>query len=69
MWKRGVERGEFRADVDVDVAVDVAMDMLFAPIIYRLLAGHAPLSRSLAEKLQNAAFNGLMARDTTVVDG
>jgi AcrR family transcriptional regulator len=58
MWKRGVARGEFRADVDVDVA----MDMLFAPIIYRLLAGHAPLSRSLAEKLQDAAFEGLVAK-------
>jgi AcrR family transcriptional regulator len=60
MWIRGVERGEFRADVDADVA----MDMLFAPIIYRLLAGHAPLSRSLAEKLQDAAFDGLVKRTT-----
>jgi AcrR family transcriptional regulator len=61
MWKRGVERGEFRDDVDVDVA----MDMLFAPIIYRLLAGHAPLSPSLAKKIQDAAFTGLITRSAS----
>lgn len=57
MWTRGVARGEFRADVDADVA----MDMMFAPIVYRLLAGHAPLSRSLAERLVDAAMGGLAA--------
>src|ERR1700677_3086524 len=57
IWKRGVARGDFRDDVDADVA----MDMIFAPIVYRLLAGHAPLSRSLAESLGNAALGGLAA--------
>jgi hypothetical protein len=57
IWKRGVARGDFRDDVDADVA----MDMIFAPIVYRLLAGHAPLSRSLAESLVNAALGGLAA--------
>ena len=57
IWQRGVARGEFRDDVDADVA----MDMIFAPIVYRLLAGHAPLSRSLAESLVNAALGGLAA--------
>src|ERR1700678_1403158 len=57
IWQRGVARGDFRDDVDADVA----MDMIFAPIVYRLLAGHAPLSRSLAESLVNAALGGLAA--------
>jgi AcrR family transcriptional regulator len=57
IWKRGVARGDFRDDVDTDVA----MDMIFAPIVYRLLAGHAPLARSLAENLVNAALGGLAA--------
>jgi AcrR family transcriptional regulator len=60
IWKRGVARGDFRDDVDADVA----MDMIFAPIIYRLLAGHAPLSRSLAESLVDAALGGLAAGST-----
>ena len=55
IWKRGVARGEFRDDVDAEVA----MDIIFAPIVYRLLAGHAPLSRSLADSLVDAALSGL----------
>jgi AcrR family transcriptional regulator len=57
IWHRGVIRGEFRGDVDADVA----MDMIFAPIIYRLLAGHAPLSKALADTLVDAALSGLAA--------
>jgi AcrR family transcriptional regulator len=58
IWRRGVARGEFRGDVDADVA----MDMIFAPIVYRLLAGHAPLVKSLADALVDAALRGLAAR-------
>jgi AcrR family transcriptional regulator len=57
IWQRGVGRGDFRKDVDADIA----MDMIFAPIIYRLLAGHAPLSKSLGEALIDAALRGLAA--------
>jgi len=38
-----------------------AMDMIFAPIVYRLLAGYAPLSKSLADALVDAALRGLAA--------
>ncbi len=55
IWQRGVARGDFRSDVDPDVA----MDMIFAPIVYRLLAGHAPLVKSLADGLVDAALRGL----------
>ena len=57
IWRRGVARGDFRADIDADVA----MDMIFAPIVYRLLAGHAPLVKSLADGLVDAALRGLAA--------
>jgi AcrR family transcriptional regulator len=57
IWQRGVARGEFREDVDADVAID----MIFAPIVYRLLAGHAPLTQSLADQLVDAALGGLSA--------
>lgn len=57
IWRRGVTRGQFRDDVDADVA----MDMIFAPIVYRLLAGHAPLSNALAHDLVDAALRGLSA--------
>jgi AcrR family transcriptional regulator len=55
IFQRGVTRGEFRDDIDSDVA----MDLIFAPIVYRLLAGHAPLSKALATQLVDAAVHGL----------
>ena len=58
IWQRGVARGDFRDDVDADVA----MDMIFAPIVYRLLAGHPLLVKSLADGLVDAALLGLAAR-------
>lgn len=57
IWRRGVARGEFRDDVDPAIA----MDMIFAPIVYRLVAGHAPLTAALAEPLVDAALRGLEA--------
>ena len=58
IFQRGVTRGEFRNDIHPDVA----MDLIFAPIVYRLLAGHAPLSKALATELVDAAVNGLSKR-------
>jgi hypothetical protein len=36
--------------------------MIFGTIVYRLLAGHAPLVESLADALVDAALRGLAAR-------
>ena len=58
IFQRGVARGQFRDNVNPDVA----MDLIFAPIVYRLLAGHAPLSKALASELVDAAVNGLSKR-------
>ena len=58
IFQHGVTRGEFRDDIDSDVA----MDLIFAPIVYRLLAGHASLSEALAGELVDAAVNGLSRR-------
>ena len=41
----GIERGELREDIDQEVAVDV----LYGPIYYRMLVGHAPLDDDFAE--------------------
>ncbi len=55
----GIERGELREDLDLEVAVDV----LYGPIYYRLLVGHAPLDEGLADALADQIFAGLGARD------
>jgi AcrR family transcriptional regulator len=57
--KLGIERGELREDLDPEVAVDV----LYGPIYYRMLVGHAPLDDDFADALADHVFSGLGARD------
>jgi AcrR family transcriptional regulator len=58
LWRRAVERGEVDAGIDVETATDI----LFGPLIFRLLSGHAPLVTSEADALSAAALNGLLAK-------
>jgi hypothetical protein len=55
----GIECGELREDLDPEVAVDI----LYGPIYYRLLVGHAPLDEKFADALADQIFAGLGARD------
>ncbi|WP_394824345.1 TetR/AcrR family transcriptional regulator [Pendulispora albinea] len=55
IWERGVARGELREDIEVDLA----LDLIFGPMIYRHLVGHAPLDDLHAEALVAVAFRGL----------
>lgn len=59
IWNRGVARGEVRADVDPEVAIDV----VFAPPLYRLMMGHAPLDDAAADAIVDAAMRGLALGD------
>jgi AcrR family transcriptional regulator len=53
----GIERGELREDLDPEVAVDV----LYGPIYYRMLVGHALLDEDFADALADHIFSGLGA--------
>jgi AcrR family transcriptional regulator len=53
----GIERGELREDLDLEVAVDV----LYGPIYYRMLVGHALLGEDFADALADHIFAGLGA--------
>ena len=55
MWQRGVDRGDIRRDVDGDIAID----LIYGPIIFRLLTGHALLNDAQAKALVMTAFRGL----------
>jgi AcrR family transcriptional regulator len=55
----GIERGELRDDIDLEVAVDV----LYGPIYYRMLVGHAPLEGDFGDALADHIFSGLAAGD------
>jgi AcrR family transcriptional regulator len=54
-WERGVARGELAAHVDPDVG----LDLIFGPAMYRLMAGHAPLTDDAADAIVEAAMRGL----------
>jgi AcrR family transcriptional regulator len=51
----GIAAGEIRSDIDVAVTVD----QLFAPVYYRLIFGHEPLSKVLARRLVRQVMAGL----------
>ena len=55
----GIERGELREDLDPEVAVDI----LYGPIYYRMLVGHAPLAEDFANALADHVFAGFSAGD------
>ena len=59
IWDRGVARGQLRTDVDLEAA----FDLLFGPLLYRLLIGHAPLDEAGVDAIVDAAMRGLAPGD------
>jgi AcrR family transcriptional regulator len=59
IWDRGVARGELRTDVDLEAA----FDLVFGPLLYRLLIGHAPLDEAAVDAIVDAAMRGLAPGD------
>jgi AcrR family transcriptional regulator len=57
IWARGVARGELSPEADPDIA----LDLIFGPAMYRLVAGHAPLTEAAADKIVDTAMRGLAA--------
>lgn len=53
-----VADGTLRGDFDVEVA----LDMIYGPLFYRLLAGHARLDAAFTDALLDHALAGLAAR-------
>jgi len=56
--ERGIKRGELRDDVDPEIM----LDLLYGPMYFRLLAGHAPLDDAQAETMVAVAFRGLQKK-------
>lgn len=55
--RAGIERGELRPDLDVETVID----LLYAPLWFRLLIGHEPLSRRAADRLLDHVWPALVA--------
>lgn len=55
--ERAIERGEIRAGTDIDLVIDA----LGGATTFRLLQGHAPLSRKFADALVDLVLSGCRA--------
>ncbi|MEV4604513.1 TetR/AcrR family transcriptional regulator [Amycolatopsis sp. NPDC049253] len=58
LWQRLVASGMASPSVDAETATDV----LFGPLIFRRLTGHAPLTVAEADAISSAALEGLLKR-------
>ena len=54
-----LERAKADREVRRDVDVEVALDLLYGPLFFRLLMGHAALDQSFMDKVLDAAVRGM----------
>jgi hypothetical protein len=59
-----VSRAKLRGEVVFDVDDDLAADMIFGPILFRLLNGHAPLDENFAFHLVDTAVAAMRYVET-----
>ena len=52
--KRAIDRGQVRRDVDIDLLIDT----IGGAVTFRLMQGHAPLSRKFADSLVELVLRG-----------
>lgn len=56
IWERGVERGEINGDLDLELV----LDLIYGPMIFRLIAGQAPLNSGASKAIVDAVFDGIL---------
>jgi AcrR family transcriptional regulator len=54
-----LQRAIAEQHVRASINIEVALDMIYGPLFYRLLVGHAPLSAAFAKDLVDSALAGL----------
>lgn len=55
LLQEALQRGELRAGLDLDVT----LDLLYGPLFFRLLLGHAPLDAAFVKQLLSQVLAGL----------
>jgi AcrR family transcriptional regulator len=55
IFDRGVRRGEIDPKLDRELVID----MIYGPVVYRMMVGHAPLDRKMADRVVSTLFGGL----------
>src|SRR3954447_767931 len=57
LLERAMTAGELRSNLDLEVT----LDLIYGPLFYRLLVGHAPLDPGFTDTLLDQALQGLAA--------
>jgi AcrR family transcriptional regulator len=61
-----VNRAQLRGEAPFEVDAEIAADLVYGPILYRLLSGHAPLDETFAFDLIDAVVSAMRYRDAGV---
>jgi AcrR family transcriptional regulator len=62
IFDRGVERGE----IDHNLDRELVLDLIYGSAVYRLMVGHAPVDRKMADRIVSTLFGGLGGRSTKI---
>ena len=62
--ERAIAEGHLRANLKIEIA----LDMIYGPLFYRLLVGHAPLDDAFASDLVATALKGLASDERITLE-
>ena len=57
-----LERARADGEIRKDLELEVVLDLLYGPLFFRLLLGHAPLDAAFVQRLLNELGKGLLPR-------
>jgi AcrR family transcriptional regulator len=57
--RRAIQRGEIHADTDIDLVIDA----IGGAVTFRLLQGHAPLTKKFVQSLIHLVLNGCVKKE------
>jgi len=60
IFDRGVKRGE----IDQNLDRELVLDLIYGSAVYRMMVGHAPLDRKVADRIVSTLFDGLDNRSS-----
>jgi AcrR family transcriptional regulator len=62
LLEQAIREGAVRPDLDAEVG----LDLLYGPLFFRLLMGHAPLDASFTDEVLSHALRGLTRRKSSI---
>jgi hypothetical protein len=65
LLEQAIREGDVRPDLDAEVA----LDLLYGPLFFRLLMGHAPLDARFTDEVLSHALRGLARRKSSIRSG